>query len=279
MSDAEAQRKKLDEIARRELSETPETKREGLRRLRQLISEEKSLCCPPEDAFLIKFLRARKYDVHKAFQTIKNYFRARKENPDLFHDINIYSVPFDACCREHRLVTLSRQRDPEGRLVYEVNVGAWNTSICSFTEALRLHALCFEHMIHEDEGQIMGVTIVLNLKGVGLHHLLQFTPPVLRKITYILQDCFPLRLKGVYMLNHPAIFKIIFSVVKPFLKDKLLQRIRFFDAVGEMRGLVPDDIISEADGGTQESYDYDKLARDLKPCEEFMRKLDSCGYR
>lgn len=279
MSDAEALRTKLEAVARRELNETPETKRKGLSQLRELISEDQSLCCPSDDAFLIKFLRARKYDVDRAFQTIKNYFRARKENPDLFDDLSLCSVPFDACCREHRLVTLSNRRDRDERIVYECNVGAWNTRICSLTEALRLHALFFEHVIFQDEGQIMGVTIVLNFEGLGLHHLLEFTPAVLMKIIYVLQDCYPLRLKGVYIINHPAIFKILFSIIKPFLKDKLLKRFRFLDDFAELRGLVPDDIISKVYGGTQESYDYEKLATDMKPCEEYMRKIASWGYR
>lgn len=279
MSDADALATKLQEIAHCELNETPESKRTGISQLRQLISKDESLCCPTEDAFLIKFLRCRKYDVDRAFQTIKNYFQARKEKPEWFDGINLCSVSFDACCRERRIVTLSNRRDPGGRFVYEVNVGDWNTGICSLTEALRLHILCFEHIILQDEGQIMGVIIVLNYEGVGIHHLLEFTPSVVRKAIYMLQDCFPVRIKGFYVTNTPAIFKILFSISKPFLKTKLLERFRFFDNFEKMRGLVPDDIIPEAHGGTQEAFDYDKMAKDLKPCEEFLRKIDLRGYR
>ena len=40
-----------------------------------------------------------------------------------------------------------------------------------------------------------------------------------------LQDCFPMRFKGVHYLNEPIIFDGIFAIVRPFMKEKILQRV------------------------------------------------------
>jgi len=40
-----------------------------------------------------------------------------------------------------------------------------------------------------------------------------------------LQDAFPMRIKGLHVVNEPSIFGTIFAIVKPFLKEKTVQRV------------------------------------------------------
>ncbi|GFU39595.1 CRAL_TRIO_N domain-containing protein, partial [Nephila pilipes] len=70
------------EIQRRaeeELGETPEIKIQSLKKLRRLINEEAEFRPLMDDAFLIRFLRTKKYDVERAFTSLRNYyvFKAR----------------------------------------------------------------------------------------------------------------------------------------------------------------------------------------------------------
>lgn len=47
------------------------------------------------------------------------------------------------------------------------------------------------------------------------------------KIFFTLQDGFPIRIKAVNIINEPRIFKGIFAIIKPFLKEKIANRVRF----------------------------------------------------
>lgn len=46
------------------------------------------------------------------------------------------------------------------------------------------------------------------------------------KIFFTLQDGFPIRIKAVNIINEPRIFKGIFAIIKPFLKEKIANRVR-----------------------------------------------------
>jgi len=40
-----------------------------------------------------------------------------------------------------------------------------------------------------------------------------------------MQDAFPMRLKALHLINEPSIFSLIFAVVRPFLKEKTVNRV------------------------------------------------------
>ncbi|CAN7949464.1 unnamed protein product [Ixodes pacificus] len=113
----------LQAMAYEELEETPQLKRDTVRELRNLIKEEPDLRCPSDDAFLVKFLRARKYHVEEAFSTIRKYFRVRKLHQDIFEDLRPSRVMFDAVFRRNKLAVVLDERDDLGRLVSILKFG------------------------------------------------------------------------------------------------------------------------------------------------------------
>ncbi|KAK8788719.1 hypothetical protein V5799_021497 [Amblyomma americanum] len=293
-------------LAHQELGETAVVRRQALKQLRQLLSDEPSLHFTADEDTLLIFLRARKYDVPCAFNTIKRYFKARRENPDMFDALCLHSVPFHAACRQHQLVTLSRKTDPKGRPVLMLNLGkgpphylstepgpsparnrarssprgTWNTSICSLDQYYRVGILHIMHIIFKDCFQMTGVVIVVDFKNLGPYHLAHYTPYNVRKFVKLVQDCCPMRIKEVYVINNPAVFDILFAIAKPFLKHKLVKRFHLLGYdLNKLHGLVPDDLIPEKYGGTLESYDYDDIERELKARDEVFEQWNSYGYR
>lgn len=84
--------------------------------------DEKTLKVPlSDDAFLIKFLRATKYDAKKSYQIIKNYFTFKRNNKDLEIDVNSVSVKN---VFEREVIQILPNRDKNGRRVVVLNVGS-----------------------------------------------------------------------------------------------------------------------------------------------------------
>lgn len=279
-------REHVDELERpevaacRELKETPEVIETALKELRQLISDEPTLHCPTDDAFLIKFLRARKCDTQAAFENVKKYFKVRMKHPEMFKDLTPSSVPFDAVCRKHRLITVSRHRDPMGRTVALVRTGAWNTDICTVNDFFRVGLVIAEHLLLQEDFINRGVVLIFDVKGLSLYHLAHYTPSVIRTLVTFMQDCLPVRLKGIYVINNPAVFDLLFGIAKTFLKAKLIKRTRLLGYdVEELHQIMPNDVIPEEHGGTNESYDFDAFEKELESEEEFFQKLGTYGYR
>ncbi|KAH6935416.1 hypothetical protein HPB50_005576 [Hyalomma asiaticum] len=245
---------------------------------------DSSLHCPTDDAFLVKFLRARKYNTQAAFENIKKYFKVRTEHPEMFKDLTPSRIPFDAACRKHRLITVSRQKDPMGRMAVLLKTGAWNTDICSLNDFFRVVLVIFEHYIHCEDSLERGVVVILDLKGLNFYHVAHYAPSsirtVIKPLKHLFHDCMPLRLKGIYVINNPPIFDLLFGIAENFLKAKLVRRIRLFGYdLEELRQIMPDDVIPKEHGGTNESYDYGPLERELESEEDYYQKLGSYGYR
>ncbi|XP_072143962.1 alpha-tocopherol transfer protein-like isoform X3 [Dermacentor andersoni] len=242
-SESIASPESLDDVARRELGETPAVKRTALEELRQLISGAPSLNCPTDDDFLVKFLRARKYDTQSAFENIKKYFKVRRDRPELFEELTPSSIPFDVVCRKHQLLTVSRRTDPLGRMVLLMKIGSWNTEMCTLNDFFRVGIALAECFLLRQDFQVRGIVVVIDLKGLSVYHLPYYTPSVIRTLVSLVQ----IRLLG-YNLT-------------------------------ELHQLVPDDVISKEHEGTNESFDYDQLERELKTAENFFQALSSYGYR
>lgn len=278
--DVTASLESLEDVARRELGETPAVKQTALNDLRKLISGEPLLYCPTDDAFLVKFLRARKYDAQSAFDNIKKYFEVRRDHPEMFKDLTPSCIPFDAVCRKHQLWTVSRSTDSLGRMVVLNKFGAWNTDICTLNDYFRVGAVGMEYLLLREDVQIRGIVGIVDLKGLNLYHLAHYTPSVIRTFLKIVQESLPLRLKRIYIINNPPIFDFLFAIAKAFLKAKILKRTRLFGYnLEELHHLVPDDVIPEECGGKDESYHYDRLERELRSAESFYQAMCSYGYR
>ncbi|XP_049521624.1 alpha-tocopherol transfer protein-like isoform X2 [Dermacentor silvarum] len=240
------------------------------------IRGEPSLYCPTDDAFLVKFLRARKYDAQSAFDNIKKYFEVRRDHPEVFKDLTPSCIPFHVVCRKHRLLRVSRSTDSLGRMVVLNKIGAWNTDICTLNDYFRVGAAGLEYLLLRQDVQIKGIVCIVDLKGLNVYHLAHYTPSVIRKLLKIVQDSLPLRLKRIYIINNPPIFDLLFTIVKAFLKAKLLKRTRLFGYnLEELHHLVPDDVIPEGCGEKDESNHFDHW----ESAESFYQAMGSYGYR
>lgn len=271
--------KQLEVVAREELGETPELKKECLDKFRELLQEENDLRLPP-DYVLLTFLRARKYRLDDTVTTLENYFRARSNLPDYFENFSPSAIPYQTVIREHKLFMISKNRDSQGRAVGLIRFGAWNSSICSLTELVKSALVALECLLLEDETQIRGIVCVDDLAGLGMQHIMEMTPRFLRLIVALAQDTFPMRLKAFYIVNTPVVFERIYTFfVKPFLSKKLRERVHLLEGgLSELCGVIPSDLIPNEYGGTFEDFDFDRMERFLLDKASHFEMMRQCGY-
>lgn len=155
----------LSATALRELNETPATRKEGLRELRKKIAgtDDNSVV---EDAFLLRFLRCKKFDVSRSFNVYQRYHRFRGENPDIFEDLNPRSV---RQIWDDAVIGALPSRDKKGRSVMVGFAGRWKPSEHSQEDALRAMILTLEHLIESEETQVHGIVLIADFKDFSLH--------------------------------------------------------------------------------------------------------------
>ncbi|CAL1283525.1 unnamed protein product [Larinioides sclopetarius] len=163
-------------IARTELGETPEKRAEALKELKILIKEEKSkgFCPLEDDEFLIRFLRARKYDVDRAFTTLRNYYTFRSEYSGVITDL----TPRDLKrVLELEHVFVSPKRAPEGEGLLFVFIGSLDFNVVTLDEIFAAGIIGAEVGMETEATQVCGCHIILDMHGMSWRKFKHFVKP------------------------------------------------------------------------------------------------------
>ena len=220
------------EKAKRELGEVPERRAEDIQQLREKINqweqspEEEGLSFPrKDDKFLLRFLRARKFDQDRALQLFINYHKYRqKKYTHFFEDYNPQAV-------DHVLkgglfdVLDSRARD--GSKVICLFPGRWDYQNTPFGDNYKTLLQILDKLIEDEENQIHGFTVLNNLDEISFYAITRLvrTEHIQKGVLFeLIQDAFPARFKGLHLLNQPWYVSLVLSIVRPFMKQKMRGR-------------------------------------------------------
>ncbi|XP_011784384.1 PREDICTED: alpha-tocopherol transfer protein-like isoform X2 [Colobus angolensis palliatus] len=232
--------------AREELQEKPEWRLRDVQALRDMVRKEyPNLSTSLDDAFLLRFLRARKFDYDRALQLLINYHSCRRSWPEVFNNLKPSALK-DVLASG--FLTVLPHTDPRGCHVVCIRPDRWIPSNYPITENIRAIYLTLEKLIQSEETQ----------------------------------DGFPIRIKAVHVVNEPRIFKGIFAIIKPFLKEKIANR--FFLHGSDLNSLhanLPRSILPKEYGGTAGELDTATwnavlLASEDDFVKEFCQPVPAC---
>lgn len=257
----------LEAKAREELQEKPEWRLRDVQALRDMIlKEHSSLRTRLDDAFLLRFLRARKFDYDRALQLLLNYHSSRRAWPEVFQDLKPSTVKH---VLELGFLTVLPRRDPQGRYVLCLRPGKWTPNDYPFVDNIRAIYLTLEKLIQPEETQVNGIVILVDYTGVGLSQASNPGPLLAKKVVSILQDGFPIRIKAVNIINEPRIFKGIFAIIKPFLKEKMAERFVLHGSdLPSLHRVIPRSVLPQEYGGVDGRLDMTAWTRTLLEAEE-----------
>lgn len=126
--------------------------------------------------------------------------------------------------------------------------GDWDYIACNLDTSFNSFVKSLQVLITCPENQIEGIVLIVDLKGFPLNHIKQITPSFLKNFADLiqvciawcnkyriyevpilywcfLQDVFPIRFAGIHFVYEPFVFKIILTIIWPFLSHKIRSRV------------------------------------------------------
>ena len=170
-----------------DLGETPEIKAACIRGLRQQIDihQEENNFDEHSDAFLLKFLRSRKFDVEAAYALLEKYYNVRENKPEVFRNLTRKNVKRTM---EQGIVGVLPQRDKKGRVIMTFNFSKWNMSLpFHFEKLLRVFVYTLEKLFESEETQINGVVVICNLTQLSVLQTKSLGAAMIEKVIEIFE--------------------------------------------------------------------------------------------
>ena len=167
------------EKARRELGEDPETRAAIIQELRDKIEqwepspEEEGLTFPQkDDKFLLRYLRAKKFDTDRALQLYVNYHKYRMKYKSVLGEISPKAAE---PILKTGLVSVLPERSRSGCKVVVIRAALWDPETMPPGDMLKTVLLILDRLIEEEETQVHGFELFEDLDGVSFFNIFRIS--------------------------------------------------------------------------------------------------------
>ncbi|KAF6729650.1 Clavesin-1 [Oryzias melastigma] len=252
------------EKARLELNENPDTLHQDIQQVRDMIVTRPDIgFLRTDDDFILRFLRARKFDQLETFRLLAQYFQFRQQNLDMFQSFKVDDLGIKRALMDGFPGVLESP-DQHGRKILILFASNWDQSRNSFIDILRAILLSLEVLIENPELQINGFILIIDWSNFSFKQASKLTPNILKLAIEGLQDSFPARFGGIHFVNQPWYIHAMYTIIKPFLKDKTRKRIFLHgNNLNSLHQLIQPEFLPSEFGGTLPPYDMGMWARTL----------------
>lgn len=229
-----------------------------------------------DDSTLLRFLRARRFNVSKAKEMFENCEKWRKDfgTDTILEDFHYDEKPLLAGMYPQYY----HKTDKEGRPVYYEELGKVNLyEILKITTQERM----LKNLVWEYEAfsrfrlpacsRMVGHLVetsctIMDLKGISISSVYQVVNYV-KEASKIGQDYYPERMGKFYLINAPFGFSTGFKLFRPFLDPITVSKIFILSSnySKELLKQIPAENLPTKYGGKSDVSDNDLLFKDIGP--------------
>ncbi|RWS14666.1 alpha-tocopherol transfer protein-like protein [Dinothrombium tinctorium] len=199
-----------------------------------------------EDSLILKFLRARKFEVSDSLELLDKYVTAIQKHSNLFSSVEKVRKLY-----ENDFINVLPMRNVSSEAVCITKLGKWDPNQCDFTTAVAATVNNYERATMSESTQINGVITILDMKGIGWAHLSRISLREAKLLSEITEQTLPVMFKKIFVVTESYVTKVAFSLFRPFLSKNFKQRITFIgNDFAQLHQIVSPDILPPDYGGT-----------------------------
>ncbi|XP_063702428.1 retinaldehyde-binding protein 1-like [Culicoides brevitarsis] len=236
----------LRKFSEDELRETEDRRTQAIKALREWIMSNSRIDLARMDAkFLLRFLRAKKFNVAMAQDNLERFILLRNAREGMvFHDLD-HLLPRMVELLDLGHIFVLPGRDDFNRRIIFYRPGVFDPSKYINLDMIKIFGICYETLMEDEENQIRGFVHVVDCAGLGLKHMTLFTPKEAVRIVKNGERIIPMRHKTVIAFNLSPSIKFAVDFGMALISEKMRKRINIYKDIDEC----------------------DKIARDLLPAE------------
>ncbi|KAK0162813.1 hypothetical protein PV327_006558 [Microctonus hyperodae] len=258
----------MSKLIRVELNENLETREKDLEYIKEWLKKEPHLPDEYDDLRLMTFLRGCKFSLEKCKKKLDMYFTMRGAVPEFFTNRDVTRP-------EVRDLTKFIQIPPlpgltkNGRRVVVMRGLNKDIPTPNVAEAMKLVMMIGDIRLKEEVVGVAGDVYILDASVATPAHFTKFTPSLVKKFLICVQEAYPVKLKEIHVVNVSPLVDSIVNFVKPFLKEKIRNRIFMHSDFKTLYDYIPREMLPTEYGG------------DAGPIEEinetWVKKLEEYG--
>ncbi|XP_014469668.1 PREDICTED: alpha-tocopherol transfer protein [Dinoponera quadriceps] len=253
------------EYAAKYLNETDEGRANAVAEIRRWLLENDNMCSRTDEFFILRFLRACKFDIEKAKAKMRNYHQQRSDLPEWFANKDPFLPELQQMFDLGVFLPL-RKLDNQERMVIIVRPTLHDPYKQQISDVLKVCMIVFDLSSRSHvSGSLRGVFAIIDMQGVRFGHALQLRPNVIKSLVHSWQGCCPIRIQSINFINVPIYVDVVLSIFKQFMNAKLKQRL-YISRQGVRNSCreLPTEILPTEYGGTDCS---------LQELKEYWKKM------
>ncbi|CAK1590114.1 unnamed protein product [Parnassius mnemosyne] len=259
-----------------ELNEDVNTRYQDLAAIKEWLRKQPHLPDEWDEDRMMTFLRGCSFSLEKCKRKLDMYFTMRTACPEFFTNRDIrrpeladllarlQGPPMAGLTPNGRRVTIARGLDK-------------NLDTNQLNDVFKIAMMMGDVRLKEEVEGVAGDIYILDASVVSPTHLAKLSPSVIKKFLICVQEAYPVKLKEVHVVNASPLVDKVVGIIKPFLKEKIKNRIFIHTDLNTLYEYVPKDVLPIEYGGTCGSLKEinDAWVKKLEDYTEWFKEQES----
>lgn len=201
-----------------------------------------------DDGRLRTFLRGCKFSLEKVKQKLDMYYTMRNAIPEFFSNRDINRPELGEIMDIADMPPLPGLT-PKGCRVVCLRAVDRDNMPNNVADGMKLALMIGDIRLFEEKVGVAGDVYILDASVATPTHFAKFTPALVKKFLVCVQEAYPVKLKEVHVINISPLVDTIVNFVKPFLKEKIRERIHIHSNLEDLYKFVPKEMLPTEYGG------------------------------
>lgn len=253
---------------RKALNEDVDRRQSDLEHIKEWLTKQPHLPDSWDDERIMTFLRGCKFSLEKTKRKLDMYFTMRTACPEFFSNRDVTRPELQHIAQLAHIPPLPGLT-PDGKRIIVMRGKDKDIETPPLADVAKLVLMIGDVRLAAEETGVAGDVYILDASVASASHFSKVSPSLAKKFLVCVQEAYPVKLKEVHVVNVSPLVDTIVQFVKPFIKEKIRNRIHLHSSFESLHQMIPKDILPEEYGGTagkiQEFHDA------------WMKKLEEYG--